>query len=106
MKLRALFATGIVLASSAAFAAKDQCHDYLQQVDREMSSRGGELEKEYKDEAKMHLKQARDAQKAGDTEGCVMHAKQAMEVLGGEEGKGRGSPTEGNFEKGGSGSNY
>lgn len=90
MKAHALLASAVLLASSAAFADKDMCQTYLQQIDDRMAS-AEDMDAARQDEAMMHVEEARKAQKAGDANGCAMHAREAIKVLEGTGGTSGGS---------------
>jgi hypothetical protein len=97
MKVHALLASAVLLASPAVFAQDDLCQLNLQEIDDNMATNTtlGEPAKSQVDE---YVKQARQAQQSGDTEACIAHSTKALQEL-----KGPGSTGSGGTAGSGSG---
>ncbi|ESQ98189.1 hypothetical protein F753_17195 [Stutzerimonas chloritidismutans AW-1] len=97
MKVHALLASAVLLASPAVFAQDDLCQLNLQEIDDNMATNTtlGEPAKSQVDE---YVKQARQAQQSGDTEACIAHSTKALQEL-----KGPGSTGSGGTSGSGSG---
>ncbi|WP_252272789.1 hypothetical protein [Pseudomonas subflava] len=68
------------LAASPAFANDDLCTTNLQKIDDKMASETALGEAMKQQITDLH-KQAKDAQQAGDVEGCAGYAGQAVTLL-------------------------
>ncbi|MBU1807705.1 MAG: hypothetical protein KKC02_22050 [Gammaproteobacteria bacterium] len=97
MKVHALLASAVLLASPAVFAQDDLCQLNLQEIDDNMATNTtlGEPAKSQVDE---YVKQARQAQQSGDTGACIAHSTKALQEL-----KGPGSTGSGGTSGSGSG---
>ncbi|MGE4407686.1 hypothetical protein [Pseudomonas sp.] len=98
MKLHALLASAILLASPAAFAQQDLCQTNLQEIDDNMATSMATLGEPAKSKIEEYVQQAKQAQQAGDTEACIAHSTKALQEL-----KGPGSTGSGGTSGSGSG---
>ncbi len=91
MKKFALLAAVALLASPAAFAAeKDLCEINMQEIEDNMATTLTTLGEPARSQIEEHVKQAREAKQAGNTEECIVHSTKALQEL-----KGPGSSTPG-----------
>jgi hypothetical protein len=97
MKVHALLASAVLLASPAVFA-QDLCQTNLQEIDDNMATNTATLGEPAKSQVDEYVKQARQAQQSGDTEACIAHSTKALQEL-----KGPGSTGSGGTAGSGSG---
>jgi len=97
MKVHALLASAVLLASPAVFA-QDLCQINLQEIDDNMATNTATLGEPAKSKVDEYVKQARQAQQSGDTEACIAHSTKALQEL-----KGPGSTGSGGTAGSGSG---
>jgi hypothetical protein len=84
MKKFALLAAAALIASPAAFAAdQDLCQLNMQEIDNNMATSQATLGEPARSEVEDLIKQARQAQQAGDTETCIAHTTKALQELEG-----------------------
>ncbi|MCQ4322835.1 hypothetical protein [Stutzerimonas stutzeri] len=84
MKKFALLAAAALLASPVAFAAdKDLCEINMQEIEDNMATSMTTLGQPAKGQVEDHVNQARQAQQAGDTKGCITHSTKALDELKG-----------------------
>jgi len=98
MKVHALLASAVLLASPAVFAQDDLCQLNLQEIDDNMATNTATLGEPAKSQVDEYVKQARQAQQSGDTEACIAHSTKALQEL-----KGPGSTGSGGTAGSGSG---
>jgi len=90
MKIHALLASAVLLASPAVFAAQDLCQTNLQEIEDNMATQSTTLGEPAKSQVEEHVMQAKQAQQAGDTEGCIAHSTKALQELKGPGSSGSG----------------
>jgi len=98
MKVHALLASAVLLASPVVFAQDDLCQLNLQEIDDNMATNTATLGEPAKSQVDEYVKQARQAQQSGDTEACIAHSTKALQEL-----KGPGSTGSGGTAGSGSG---
>ena len=98
MKIHALLASAVLLASPAVFAAQHLCQTNLQEIEDNMATQSTTLGEPAKSQVEEHVMQAKQAQQAGDTEACIAHSTKALQAL-----KGPGSSGSGGTSGSGSG---
>ena len=74
MKVHALLASAVLLASPAVFAQQDLCQTNLQEIDDNMATNTATLGEPAKSKVEEYVQQARQAQQSGDTEACIAHS--------------------------------
>jgi len=82
MKVHALLASAVLLASPAVFA-QDLCQINLQEIDDNMATNTATLGEPAKSKVDEYVNQAREAQQSGDTEACIAHSTKALQELKG-----------------------
>jgi len=91
MKRFAILATGILLASPAAFAADmNLCETNLQEIDDNMTTTMVTLGEPAKGQIEELVVQARQAQQGGNIEDCIAHSTKALQQLEGPGSSGSG----------------
>lgn len=90
MKVHALLASAVLLASPAVFAQDDLCQLNLQEIDDNMATNTATLGEPAKSQVDEYVKQARQAQQSGDTEACIAHSTKALQELNGPGSTGSG----------------
>ena len=90
MKIHALLASAVLLASPAVFAAQDLCQTNLHEIEDNMATQSTTLGEPAKSQVEEHVMQAKQAQQAGDTEGCIAHSTKALQELKGPGSSGSG----------------
>ncbi|WP_181295756.1 hypothetical protein [Pseudomonas sp. Q2-TVG4-2] len=85
MKKFALLAAAALIASPAAFAAdKDLCQINMQEIEDNLATgQAITLGEPASSQVEDLVKQARQAQQAGDTEACIVHTTKALQELEG-----------------------
>lgn len=80
MKLYALLASAVLLASPAAFAEEDLCRKNMEEIEASMAAQS-ELDEPTRGQVQGHVEEARQARQAGDTDGCIVHSTKALQQL-------------------------
>ena len=84
MKKFALLAAAALIASPAVFADdKNLCQLNMQEIEDDMATNRATLGEPARSEVQELIKQAREAQQAGDVENCIVHTTQALRKLEG-----------------------
>ena len=82
MKVHALLASAVLLASPAVFAQQDLCQTNLQEIDDNMATNTATLGEPAKSKVEV-CPTGRQAQQSGDTEACIAHSTKALQELKG-----------------------
>jgi len=101
MKVHALLASAVLLASPAVFAQQDLCQTNLQEIDDNMATNTATLGEPAKSKVEEYVQQARQAQQSGDTEACIAHSTKALQELKGPPGSSGSGGTAGSGSGGG-----
>ena len=90
MKVHALLASAVLLASPAVFAQQDLCQTNLQEIDDNMATNTATLGEPAKSKVEDIPTGPPGTQQSGDTEACIAHSTKALQELKGPGSSGSG----------------